>query len=359
MMRSYPKTFLTLGTILFVGPTVALTLLLMPVIPALQRWDSLAISYALYALQWWITGIGLVLLALSIPTLWSRSRWIGKTGLVVLVLVSVGLNVITRTNMTAEAMFNEPQTVQRVERSLDVALHDSTVYLWVKFNTSVAGYPLDLVAHHHKILDTVGGTPVLITYCTMCHTGRVFSPIVDGAVETFRLVGAHRFNAIFEDNSTGSWWYQATGECILGPRKGTTLADLDFVQGTAAEMQSIYGLSNEARVSTFVPDAATGDRYRWATGYSLNTGDTVSPSSPRSLVVGIRIGSTTRSYSVVDLVRNHARTTFSDTVDGVPILITVPATFNGSFVGYRDSVSPATKIPTVVDYRHAWEHFHQ
>jgi hypothetical protein len=41
----------------------------------------------------------------------------------------------------------------------------------------------------------------MITYCTVCRTGRVFSPDVDGKPETFRLVGMDHFNAMFEDEN--------------------------------------------------------------------------------------------------------------------------------------------------------------
>ena len=43
----------------------------------------------------------------------------------------------------------------------------------------------------------------MVTYCTVCRTGRVFSPIVEGQPETFRLVGMDHFNAMFEDEGTG------------------------------------------------------------------------------------------------------------------------------------------------------------
>jgi hypothetical protein len=49
----------------------------------------------------------------------------------------------------------------------------------------------------------------------------VFSPVVDGRSETFRLVGMDHFNAMFEDASTHSWWRQANGEAIAGPSKGS------------------------------------------------------------------------------------------------------------------------------------------
>ena len=31
--------------------------------------------------------------------------------------------------------------------------------------------------------DTVGGSPVMVSFCTACRTGRVFAPVVDGRAE--------------------------------------------------------------------------------------------------------------------------------------------------------------------------------
>jgi hypothetical protein len=50
----------------------------------------------------------------------------------------------------------------------------------------------------------------MVTYCTVCRTGRVYGPIINGKKETFRLVGMDHFNAMLEDATTKSWWQQAT-----------------------------------------------------------------------------------------------------------------------------------------------------
>jgi hypothetical protein len=64
---------------------------------------------------------------------------------------------------------------------------------------------------------------MMITYCTVCRTGSVYLPFVNGKYEQFRLVGMDHFNAMFEDQTTGSWWQQATGESITGKLKGNLL----------------------------------------------------------------------------------------------------------------------------------------
>jgi hypothetical protein len=104
--------------------------------------------------------------------------------------------------------------------------------LGVAANGAAKAYPIVFLGYHHKLLDHVGNTPVLVTYCTMCRTGRVFDPVIDGKEQTFRLVGARRYNAILEDRETRSWWYQATGVAAAGKRAGMTLSEVPCEQVT-------------------------------------------------------------------------------------------------------------------------------
>jgi hypothetical protein len=51
----------------------------------------------------------------------------------------------------------------------------------------------------------------------------VWSSAIDGRVLTFRLVGINNQNFVMQDDQTGSWWQQVSGEAILGPLKGRRL----------------------------------------------------------------------------------------------------------------------------------------
>lgn len=84
--------------------------------------------------------------------------------------------------------------------------HENLV-IGIENNGEAKVFPLNVIGYHHKVQDSVGGKPVLVTYCTMCRSGRVYSPIVNGKYERFRLVGARHYNAVMEDEDTKTWWY--------------------------------------------------------------------------------------------------------------------------------------------------------
>lgn len=119
-------------------------------------------------------------------------------------------------------MFYQPSHKYFAAGSANTVATDRLV-LGVAINGEAKAYPIQFIGYHHQVADTVGNTPVIVTYCTVCRTGRVFSPELNGKKEIFRLVGMDHFNAMFEDATTKSWWQQATGMAIAGPLKGKRL----------------------------------------------------------------------------------------------------------------------------------------
>ena len=66
----------------------------------------------------------------------------------------------------------------------------------------------------------------------LCRTGLVWKSTLDDRVLTFRLIGVNNQNFIMEDEQTGSWWQQVSGEAIHGPLKGRKLEPMFFDQVT-------------------------------------------------------------------------------------------------------------------------------
>ncbi|MFV2062820.1 MAG: DUF3179 domain-containing protein [Chloroflexota bacterium] len=88
-------------------------------------------------------------------------------------------------------------------------------------------YPLSILLWHEIVNDEVGGRPLLITFCPLCHTALVYDRELDGVERRFGNTGKLRYSdMIMYDRATESWWQQATGEAIIGELTG---ARLDFV----------------------------------------------------------------------------------------------------------------------------------
>lgn len=85
-------------------------------------------------------------------------------------------------------------------------------------------YPIQVVIWHEIVNDTVGGEPLLVTFCPLCNTAIAFSRTHDGRVLDFGTTGRLRYsNLIMYDRQTETWWQQATGEAIAGEWTGARL----------------------------------------------------------------------------------------------------------------------------------------
>ncbi len=88
-------------------------------------------------------------------------------------------------------------------------------------------YPLQILIWHEIVNDTVGGVPVAITFCPLCHTAIAFDRRAGGKVLDFGTTGKLRFSdLVMYDRQTESWWQQASGEAIVGALTGVTLTPL-------------------------------------------------------------------------------------------------------------------------------------
>jgi hypothetical protein len=97
----------------------------------------------------------------------------------------------------------------------------------VRVEEDVRAYPVQIIMWHEIVNDTVGGVPVVVTFCPLCNTAIAFEREVDGQELDFGTTGRLRFsNLIMYDRQTESWWQQATGEAIAGELTGSQLKSI-------------------------------------------------------------------------------------------------------------------------------------
>lgn len=227
---------------------------------------------------------------------------------------------VVNRELMADRMFLPPTTKRMVPMSQNQIPMNKLV-LGVVENGDARAYPLQLIGYHHQVRDTVGGKPLIITYCTVCRTGRVFDPVVAGRAETFRLVGMDHFNALFEDERTGSWWRQATGEAILGPQKGLVLSDLPAQHLTLAEWSAEH-----PRTLVMQPDPAFREETDSLATYDLGvkrgklTGRDSASWQAKSWVVGVLAGGAAKAFDWNELVQKRV---VNDAVGGQSVALAV------------------------------------
>jgi hypothetical protein len=94
----------------------------------------------------------------------------------------------------------------------------------LEVNGEARGYPLSILIWHEIVNDTIGGVPVVVTFCPLCNTALVFDRRVGGSALDFGTTGNLRFSdLVMYDRQSESWWQQATGEAIVGSMTGARL----------------------------------------------------------------------------------------------------------------------------------------
>lgn len=204
--------------------------------PGSQQWDSIDFAYFLHQYRWVFRMALVILIGLGmLPAISGKRKWVP----ILCLIIACGTIGVFNFKMAADAMFKEPTELGFLDRN-SFADSDSTLVVAIEKDGEAKGYPIRYIVYHHQVRDTLGGDPVMVTYCSVCRTGRVFLPIVDGKAEDFRLVGMDHFNAMFEDSESGSWWQQATGEAITGELKGKKLDEMESIQLTAGAFFKAY-----------------------------------------------------------------------------------------------------------------------
>lgn len=301
---------------------------LMP-LPFSQRVRSVDVAYALHRWRWPIRVALGALAALGLAAAW-RGRWWRRAFVPLAAALVAAIAYATNVAMSADHIFLAPRTLVMAPPERNHVAPNRLV-VGVTLGGEARAYPVQFIAYHHQVRDTVGGTPVLVSFCTVCRTGRVFSPIVDGRVESFRLVGMDHFNAMFEDATTGSWWRQATGEAVAGPAAGKALVELPSVQVTLAQWLAQHPRSLVMQADpSMVAEYVESTDYETGASQSALTGTDTASWHDKSWVVGIASGGASTAY---DWNRLRRERVINDVVGGTPIVL-VLARDDASFYAF-------------------------
>ncbi len=313
------RLLLITGFLLLFAVEILRVYFIMP-FPGSQKADTISLAYWLSKNIFWIRILALLLILYNAFEIFNNGKTRTKIVLSFVLILYAVVFFFVNFRMEADKMFYQPGQKKFAIASANKIKAEKLV-IGVAFNGEAKAYPIQLIGYHHQVRDSIGNTPVMITYCTVCRTGRAFSPAVNNKIETFRLVGMDHFNAMFEDASTKSWWQQATGVAIAGPLKGTRLNEIPSQQSTLAAWLQQYPNS-----LVMQPDTNFAEEYEHMENYdkgigksSLTKRDSLSW-KPKSWVIGVTYNHTSKAYDWNELVKNKI---IRDSLPGLPVVVTL------------------------------------
>ncbi|MDP9466110.1 MAG: DUF3179 domain-containing protein [Actinomycetota bacterium] len=113
----------------------------------------------------------------------------------------------------------------RFQRTSDVRwVDDEEQVLVVEVAGHVRAYPVQVLTLHEVVNDTIGGIPVVVTYCPLCASGLAFERRTADRVLSFGTSGRlFQSNLVMYDRQTESLWPQVGGRAVAGVLTGQEL----------------------------------------------------------------------------------------------------------------------------------------
>ena len=311
------KLVLPAGLLLLFAAEIGKVYFIMP-FPGSQRADTLSLAYFIHRNIWILRAAAILTIAAGIYLRWTRFGKLKRSATLLVLALYAVIFYFFNYKFLADKMFYQPG-VRSFFTQTENKVKPQQLVLGVTINGESKAYPIQIIGYHHQVQDTIGGTPVIVTYCTVCRTGRVYSPMLDGKKESFRLVGMDHFNAMFEDASSGSWWAQATGTAVTGKRKGQ---QLDLIPSEQVTLASWFRDHPDGTV--LQPDTTYKKQYKDLEGLDNGTikGYLEKRDSGswqfKSWVVGISLGQASSAYDWNDLQQEKI---IQDSLSGTPLLL--------------------------------------
>lgn len=212
---------------------------------------------------------------------------------------------------------------------------DDELVIGLNINGDARAYPAGILYNREMVNDTVGGVPVLVTWCPLCYTALAHDRRVGDRAVVFGNQGALYKGAMtWYDHGTGSVWSQPLGEAIGGPMVGQDLTLLPSQLTTLG--QWLAANPDSLVLASDVPAA---------------------PYAGRGLgedhVVGVVIGERAMAWPYRDLMGAGA---ISAEIDGVGVVIQVDEATGA--VRAIPTDRDGGEFPVVTAYEWAWRKFY-
>lgn len=202
-------------------------------------------------------------------------------------------------------------------------IHPDEPVVGVSFEGQSRAYSIYLLNSHEVVNDTVGGQPIVVTWCPLANLAVVYSRRLDHTARVFEASGSLLKNTVvLIDYETDSLWTAISGEALTGPEAGKRLTILPSAQqvpwGTWVRMHP------ETTIATYEGIQTPGfDSYKDYHRSRLRTGIHAVKNEdqrlePKSMVVGLDLDGKQRAYPFAVFARTKI---VSDVFRDVPLLL--------------------------------------
>lgn len=216
-------------------------------------------------------------------------------------------------------------------------IQDTDRVLGVEIDGEARAYPFGILWWHELVNDTLGGQPILVSYCPLTGSGIVFDPRVGGEKRDFIVSGLlFNTNLMMLDRQTESLWNQMLLSSQCGMDRGTVLARFSVVETTWEDWKVLY-----PSTTVVTPNTGFGNRpyFQYPYGnYADPDNDFVDFLPPstnwsrelktKELVLGVFDGSDAVAFSLERLAAAGVSRVVNDQVGSTPFVVAARSQWN-------------------------------
>ncbi len=245
-------------------------------------------------------------------------------------LVSIGVLALLFWSGYVPYVMSPPsrQQILSVAQS-EQTLRPDDIVLGLVYGNEARAYPRDTIARPHYFTDTIGGTPLIVSYCILCNSGIAFESELDGRALDLKCVTAYNNNIIYYEPATGNFIQQLDGKVVYGPDVGKALVAHPVVLSTWGAWKHLHPQTTlyhapavtlrdkmvAMMLQLMIPIAKLSRR---STPWHRVRGTLDKRQPAMSYVVGVEINADSCAYPVDALHRNPV---LCDTVGGESIAV--------------------------------------
>jgi len=265
----------------------------------------------------------------------------------------------------------DPAEIQSIKQKDEIPSIDQPVYVsveaadtWIEENELVLAliyngvkrvYPLQILAWHEIVNDTIAGEPVLVTYCPLCGSGIAYESQIEGEEVKFGTSGKlYNSNLVMYDRRTDTYWSQIDGLAIVGASTGMELSPISIDTVVWRDWRIAHPDSEVLSQETGFSRPYGRDPYMsyYEDSFILfpvqSRDDRI---HPKTGIIGIEIDGVYAAYCEDDLIEYGS---IEDEVSGVAILVSRDEAGTVSVI----NLATGEKIVKEREFWFAWYAFH-
>ncbi|MBI4400724.1 MAG: DUF3179 domain-containing protein [Nitrospirae bacterium] len=217
-------------------------------------------------------------------------------------------------------------------------------------------YPIKILNWHEIVNDTIGGRPIVVTYCPLCGSGIAFDATVQGRPYTFGVSGLlYQSDLLMYDHQTESLWSQIATKAVAGPLTGAKLTPRFLVQTTWSEWKAEHPTTLVLSTKTgyfrdYNRDPYLGYAQRPDLMFATTHAD--QRYHPKEWVLGVEVNGVFKAYPFSELKK--LKGLLSDQVNGQKVRIH----FNPRAQSASVTDTDGKPMPSMMAFWFAWYAFH-